>query len=131
MTEETTNRPRPPGQTTGGPQRPSQQASAPMLTFDLRAEQDQLKREDAWARGDHNAKTLVKESDFRIVLIALKKGGRIEQHHRAGRLSIQVVSGKLKIILETARSSCQPGICSRWSATSPTVSRRSKRACFC
>jgi quercetin dioxygenase-like cupin family protein len=43
----------------------------------------------------------VKQPDFRIVLIALKKGGHLEEHKADGRISIQTISGHIRLrILE-------------------------------
>ena len=91
--------PHPPGETTGTSQRPAQRLAAPLLTFDIASELEQLRREDTWQREDHNAITLVKEPDFRVVLVAVKRGGRLEEHHTHGRISIQVISGLLRLHL--------------------------------
>jgi len=91
--------PHPPGETTGTSQRPAQRLSASVLTFDLAAEMEQLKREDTWQHEDHNAITLVKEPDFRVVLVAAKTGGRLEEHHAAARIAIQTISGRLRMHL--------------------------------
>ncbi len=91
--------PHPSGQTPGTSQRPAQRLAAPLLTFDIAAELEQLKREDTWQREDHNAITLVKEPDFRVVLVAMKMGGRLDEHHTPGRISIQVISGLLRLHL--------------------------------
>jgi quercetin dioxygenase-like cupin family protein len=85
------------GETTGTPERPAQRLAAPVLTFDLPAELAQLRGEPAWARGDRNAKTLVKEPDFRLVLVALKAGARLEEHLAPGRISIQTLEGQLRL----------------------------------
>jgi quercetin dioxygenase-like cupin family protein len=43
----------------------------------------------------------VKQPDFRIVLIALKKGGHLEEHKADARISIQTISGHIRLrILE-------------------------------
>ncbi len=88
-----------PGETTGTSQRPAQRLAAPLLTFDLDAETEQLRREEAWQREDHNAITLVKESDFRVVLVAIKAGGKLREHHSPGRIAIQAISGYLRLHL--------------------------------
>lgn len=93
----------PSGETTGTDERPPQRLAAPVLTFDLAHEVAQLHEEAAWQRGDRNAKTLVKEPDFRIVLIALRAGSRMEKHQAAGRISVQTLSGHLR--LQTAGTS--------------------------
>ncbi len=92
-------RARPEGETTGTAERPAQHLAGPTLAFDLAAEARQLRAEEAWRRGEHNAKTLMKEGDFRVVLVAAKSGGRMHEHQAPGRLSIQTLSGKVRIHL--------------------------------
>ena len=53
--------------------------TASLLTFDLDREIHQLRSEGRWQSG-HTAKTLAKYSDFRVVLIVMKTGGRLEKH---------------------------------------------------
>lgn len=62
----------------------------PFLEFDLAGEIDGLLCEPKWVQ---NAKTLVKYSDFRIVLIVLKPHHAIPVHQTEGRVSIQVLRG--------------------------------------
>jgi quercetin dioxygenase-like cupin family protein len=69
------------------------------MDFNLSTEVAQLHQEDAWLRTGHNSKTLVKQPDFRIVLIALKKGGRVEEHKADARISIHTLSGHVKLQL--------------------------------
>jgi quercetin dioxygenase-like cupin family protein len=99
MATEHSGRHQPPGETSGSPQRPAQRLVAPVLTFDLAALLEQVSHEASWEHGDHNADTLVKEPDFRIVLIAMKNGARIQQHLTAARLSIQTLAGELHVRL--------------------------------
>ena len=70
--------------------------AATFLEFDLEREIDQLKREPEW-QGGHNARTLVKYDNFRIVLTTLKARARIPDHQTDGRLSIHVVRGHLQV----------------------------------
>jgi len=70
--------------------------SAPLLNFDLNREIQQLRSEGRWQSG-HTAKTLVKYSDFRMVLVAIKAGGRMMQHRTEGRISIHNLTGHIRI----------------------------------
>ncbi len=85
------------GETSGSPQRPGHQLARPVLDFDLESELARLHAEESWLRGTRTAKTLVKEPDFRIVLVALKSGARIEAHRAPGRLSSQTLMGRLRV----------------------------------
>jgi quercetin dioxygenase-like cupin family protein len=71
----------------------------PLLQFDLAAETERLRQEDAWTATLRNAKTLVKYPDLRVVLIALKAGTRMVGHKADGSISIQGLTGKLKLHL--------------------------------
>jgi quercetin dioxygenase-like cupin family protein len=73
--------------------------TAPLIVFNLAKEIEQLHQEEAWLRTGRNSKTLVKQPDFRIVLIALKEGGRIEEHKADARISIHTLSGHVKLQL--------------------------------
>src|SRR6185437_9780302 len=70
--------------------------AAAYLEFDLARELEQLHREPEWASG-HNAKTLVKYDDFRIILIAVKASARLPEHQAEGRISIQTVAGHIQV----------------------------------
>jgi quercetin dioxygenase-like cupin family protein len=68
----------------------------PFMEFDLPAEIDRLHAEATWSTG-HNARTLVKYDDFRVVLIAVAAAARIPEHKADGRIAIQVVSGHVQV----------------------------------
>jgi quercetin dioxygenase-like cupin family protein len=103
MNEEVTmvnqDEPRPhPGTTTGSDERPAQQLAGALLLFDLPAELEQLHAESTWELGDRNAITLVKEGDLRITLTALRSGARMDAHHTSGYTSVQVMTGRLRVV---------------------------------
>ena len=102
-------RPRPEGETTGSAQRPAQHLTGRALDFDLGAEVERLHEEPAWGQGDRNAKTLVKQPDFRVVLTAMKAGARLAQHEAAGRITIHALEGRLRVHLPDASSDLPAG----------------------
>jgi quercetin dioxygenase-like cupin family protein len=69
----------------------------PHLSFDLAAEVDRLRRESPWRETGHNAITLAKYPDLRLVLTVLRAGARMETHELDERVSIQVISGRLVV----------------------------------
>lgn len=69
--------------------------SAPLLKLDLDREIQQLRSEERWQSG-HTAKTLAKYPDFRVVLIVMKSGGRLEKHRTEGRISVQTLEGRIR-----------------------------------
>src|ERR1051326_2348491 len=73
--------------------------TAPLMDFNLPQEIAQLHAEEAWLRTGRNSKTLVKQPDFRIVLMALQKGRHLEEHSADARLSIYTLSGQVKLQL--------------------------------
>ena len=68
----------------------------PFMEFDLEAEAHRLKAETTWTTG-HNARTLVKYDDLRVVLIALQREARLPEHQTEGRVSVQVISGHIQV----------------------------------
>src|SRR5574338_697130 len=88
--------------------RPKAPTSGPFLSFDLESEIRKLRGEDTW-QGGKNSKTLIKYPDYRIVLIALNKGGRMTEHHAAGRLSVQTISGRVKMHVEGSEFDLRAG----------------------
>jgi quercetin dioxygenase-like cupin family protein len=73
--------------------------TAPLMDYNLEREIAQLHDEEAWQRTGRNSKTLVKQPDFRIVLIALQKDGHLEEHSADARISIYTLAGHVKIQL--------------------------------
>lgn len=69
--------------------------SAPLLKFNLEQEIQQLRSEERWQSG-HTAKTLVKYPNFRVVLIVMRPGGRLEKHRTEGRISVQTLAGQIR-----------------------------------
>ncbi|MGB7921769.1 MAG: hypothetical protein WCF57_00860 [Pyrinomonadaceae bacterium] len=74
--------------------------TAPLLTFDLAAEIEQLNNEEHWLKDGRISKTLVKHSDFRIVLMFMKAGTLMQEHKTDARISIHALSGRLLIKLD-------------------------------
>lgn len=70
--------------------------TAPLLSFDLNREIEQLRSESRWQSG-HTAKALVKYSDLRVVLIAIKAGGRLSEHRTEGRISVHALVGHIRL----------------------------------
>lgn len=68
----------------------------PFMEFDLPAEVHRLHAETTWSAG-HNARTLIKYDDFRVVLTALQANTRIPEHKTEGRISVHVLSGHIQL----------------------------------
>jgi quercetin dioxygenase-like cupin family protein len=88
-----------PGETSPSPERPAQRPTRPALRFDMTDELERLRGEPAWERFDRNAKTLVKEDSFRVVLTTLKPGATLDEHRVTARVMVQTVQGHLRLHL--------------------------------
>jgi len=66
--------------------------------FDLRQEIRLLRKEDSWQRGiGRSSRTLVKQQDFRIVLVLMKRKTTLTEHRANARISIQTISGRIRV----------------------------------
>ena len=66
-------------------------AMAHEIVFDLAAVDSELRKEDAYQREGHTARTLVREPDLRIVLVVMKAGARIAEHRADQTASVQAL----------------------------------------
>jgi quercetin dioxygenase-like cupin family protein len=82
-----------------GLERDDRVLAAPVLTFDLRAELESLRRKPGYGAGEPTGTTLLKEPDLRIVLMALRAGGRMVEHHASGPISVQPIEGRFRFSL--------------------------------
>ena len=89
--------PRTAGETSDSPQRSGQPMHGDARAFDLLGELRALQAEPSWQQRDRNAKTLVHEPGFRVVLTAMKTGARLAEHASHGQFSVQTVTGLLRI----------------------------------
>lgn len=66
--------------------------------FDLRQEIRLLRKEESWRRAiGRSSRTLVKQQDFRIVLVLMKAKTRLTEHRADARISIQTVFGRIRV----------------------------------
>ena len=74
--------------------------SESVLQFNLASELAQLQRDESWLpTTGRSSKTLVKYSDLRIVLIAMKANTRMHEHTAAGRISVHTLNGHIRLHL--------------------------------
>lgn len=69
----------------------------------------ELSREDAYARGGHTAKTLVRTDDLRAVLVALKAGNKMAEHVVPRTATLVVVSGSVRVHAATGADAVSAG----------------------
>lgn len=65
--------------------------------FDLVTADREMRHEEAYTREGHTARTLARERDLRIVLVVMKATARIAEHHAKETVSIQALSGHLRL----------------------------------
>ena len=69
------------------------------ITFDLLALARDLQDEPSYLREGQAARTLVRAPDLRIVVIALRAGKRMAEHHANVTASVQTLTGHLRLQL--------------------------------
>lgn len=77
--------------------RPADHLADPVGVLDLGAELARLRDEEPWRRSGRHTRTLVKDAELRVVLIALRSGARLEKHHAPGRITIHTLDGRLRV----------------------------------
>lgn len=70
-----------------------------LVQFDLAQEIADSERKKPWQSGRY-AKTLLKKTDLRIVLISMEKAARIKDHHADGTISVQVLNGSIRFTVQ-------------------------------
>ncbi|MGZ3457568.1 MAG: cupin domain-containing protein [Archangium sp.] len=77
----------------------SRHLDAPVLRLELARDADELRRGESWRLHGHNAKTLMKAPHLRVVLIALRAGASLGEHRAPGPITLQTLSGHLRLKL--------------------------------
>ena len=69
------------------------------VNFDLDVVARELRAEEAYLREGQTARTLIRTLDLRIVVVALKSGKTISEHHASVTASVQTLSGHIRLQL--------------------------------
>ncbi|MFI5287760.1 MAG: hypothetical protein ACHQ4F_15800 [Candidatus Dormibacteria bacterium] len=67
-----------------------------LVEVDLATELEALRASDSYQATDHAAKTIAKQPGVRVVLIALKPGGHMHEHHADWAITVQGVDGHVE-----------------------------------
>jgi quercetin dioxygenase-like cupin family protein len=70
-----------------------------MAQFDLLKEIADSEQHRPWQAG-HNAKTLFKKHDFRVVLMTMDAAAHIKEHHADGTISVHVLKGHIRLTVQ-------------------------------
>ena len=69
------------------------------MRFDLAVVARELRAEEPYLREGQTARTLIRTPDLRIVVVALKNGKTISEHHASVTASVQTLSGHIRLQL--------------------------------
>lgn len=73
--------------------------AGPALVLDLAAESEALRRAMEARGAGHDAKTLLKQADMRVVLIVLRAGARIQEHKTDHSITVHTLTGRVRLRL--------------------------------
>ena len=76
--------------------RPAERLGAPIIHIELEDELELLRTSDSYGAADHAATTILKRPGIRVVLVALKAGGQMHEHHADSPITIQVLQGRIR-----------------------------------
>ncbi len=83
--------------TRGSDEREPRSLTGPALQFELSVESARLRAEREYIEGDRNARTLTKVDWFRLVLVALRSGARLDEADQHGSIALQVLEGRVTV----------------------------------
>ena len=77
------------------------QISGRLLAYQLTEEEQRLRAQAAASASGRAARTLVKDGPLRITLVALRKDVALQSHQVEGAVSVQMLSGRLRLTTES------------------------------
>jgi quercetin dioxygenase-like cupin family protein len=80
-----------------------------LVVVDLAAELEALQASDSYQAADHAAKTIAKQSGVRVVLIAFKPGGHMDEHKADSAITVQGVHGHVEFNVVDRAIELTPG----------------------
>lgn len=83
--------------------------SAAVIALDWHEEIRALRGSASYSSADHAARTLAKHVAMRVVLIAMKAAGRMEEHHADSAISVQPLEGRFRFEVGGTTHELAPG----------------------
>ncbi len=80
-----------------------------VIAIDWSEEIRALRSSDSYGSSDHSARTLAKHPAMRLVLVAMRSGGRMEEHHADSAITVQCLDGRLRFEVGGAAHELVPG----------------------
>jgi len=85
-----------------GGETPREQAhhvSDPLIEVDVATELTTLRGSDSYRAANHAAKTIAKQPGIRVVLIAFKPGGRMDEHRAIAAITVHALEGEVEFVI--------------------------------
>lgn len=92
------------------PRQHAHHVSDSLIAIDLLVELETLRNGDAYSTADHAAHTICKQSGIRVVLIALKSGGRMNEHHADAPITVHGLQGAVNFTVGDQTIRLTPGM---------------------
>jgi quercetin dioxygenase-like cupin family protein len=89
--------------------RPAERLGAPIIHIELDDELELLRTSDSYGAADHAATTILKRPGIRVVLVALKVGGQMHEHHADSPITVQVLQGRIQFDVDGQTLELQAG----------------------
>ncbi len=83
--------------------------SEPVIAIDWQEELRSLRASDAYQAADHTAKTLAKHTAMRVILVAMKAGGQMEEHHADSAITVHCLEGHFRFKVAGTTHELTPG----------------------
>lgn len=83
--------------------------SAPVIAIDWKEALGSLRSSDSYRTGDHAARTLAKHRALRVVLVAMRADGRMDEHHADSAISVQCLQGRFRFDVSGTIHDLAPG----------------------
>jgi mannose-6-phosphate isomerase-like protein (cupin superfamily) len=96
-------------ETTETPRARAHHVTDPLIEVDLATELQVVRAGDSYHAADHAAKTIAKHPGIRVVLIALKPGGQMHEHHADRAITVQGIDGHVEFTVGERVVALTPG----------------------
>ena len=90
-------------------QQQAERVGALVIELDCGSEVAALRAGDAYGRADHSAETVAKQSGLRLVLVALKAGGLMHEHHADAPITVHGLEGRIRFDVAGQSHELTPG----------------------
>lgn len=81
----------------------------PVIEVDLAAELTALRASDSYQAADHASKMIAKHPTIRVLLMALKPGGKVHEHQADGAITVLGVDGHVALTVGGTAVALTPG----------------------